>query len=102
MLSSKLFSSCSPRCQPLHLVPIGTLIPPGDKPHHCGVICKLDSGVVVSGGSIIDVEGVEGVEQGAQHLTLWRDGAEVEGRRCILTQFYGSSLELVWITYNLH
>ncbi|XP_062300181.1 EF-hand calcium-binding domain-containing protein 6-like [Scomber scombrus] len=48
----------APCCQPLHLVPVGRLIPPRDEPHHCGVISKLHNGVaMVDGGTVMCVEG---------------------------------------------
>ncbi|MEQ2307620.1 hypothetical protein AMECASPLE_020147 [Ameca splendens] len=42
--------------------PYRRTLPPRDELHHCGVICKLNCGiVVVSGGAVV---GVEDVEQG--------------------------------------
>lgn len=41
---SKLFSLLHHFDKGVYLIPIMNYSPPGDQPHHCGIICKLHNG----------------------------------------------------------
>ena len=87
----ELFCLCSvkekvvgraPIRQPLHFFSVGGLIPPRDKPRHCGVICKLYNGVtVMDSGAVVCVEEVE---QGTEHTAPGGASAEAKGCGCVM------------------
>ena len=52
-----------------HLPPVSCFVPASDASYHCGVICKLQDGVVLVGGDT--VVGEQGVEDGAEDASLW-------------------------------
>ena len=53
-----------------HLPPVGRFVPARDASYHCGVVRKLQDGVVYVGGDTVMSE--QGVEDGAEHAALWR------------------------------
>ncbi|CAF98937.1 unnamed protein product [Tetraodon nigroviridis] len=60
----------------------GSLVLPGDEPHHCSVVCKLHDGVVlVDRGAVVRVETVE---QWAEHTALGGASSDAHGWRCVL------------------
>ena len=67
----------TPGSQLQDLLPVGSLVTPGDQSDHCSVVSKLDDEVVFVGRSA--VVGVEAVEEGAQHTALWGANAQHAG-----------------------
>ena len=59
---------CKFRHQTGHLPPVGCFIPASYASYHCGVVRKLQDGVVFVGGNT--VMGEHGVEDGAEDASL--------------------------------